>query len=35
MFCGGTLVVDVRVICNSGVRERTSYSGPSSYCLLR
>ena len=29
MFCGGTLVVDVRVICYSRVRERTSHSGPS------
>ena len=30
MFCGGTLVVDVRVICYSRVREQTSHSGPSS-----
>ena len=35
MFCGGTLVVDVRVICYSRVRERTSHSGPSSYCWPR
>ena len=33
--CGGTLVVDVRVICYSRVRERTSHSGPSSYCWPR
>ena len=25
MFCGGTLVVDVRVICYSRVREWTSH----------
>ena len=35
MFCGGTLVVDVKVICYSRVRERTSHSGPSSYCWPR
>ena len=35
MFCGGTLVVDVGVICYSRVRERTSHSGPSSYCWPR
>ena len=35
MFCGGTLVVGVRVICYSRVRERTSHSGPSSYCWPR
>ena len=29
MFCVGTLAVDVRVICYSRVRERTSHSGPS------
>ena len=35
MFCGRTLVVDVRVICYSRVRERTSHSGSSSYCWPR
>ena len=35
MFCGGTLVVDVRVICYFRVRERTSHSGSSSYCWPR
>ena len=35
MFCGGALVVDVRVICYSRVRERTSHSGSSSYCWPR